>query len=89
MRAVERKLFQVLLDLDITEKVEDPTLWVSPIQVVPKKTNDWHLVVDMRQANVAVAREHYPVPTIKGLLNELRGGQIFSKLGSGMGFSPN
>jgi hypothetical protein len=34
----------------------------------------------MHQTNVTIARERYPVPTTEGLLNELREGQIFSKL---------
>jgi hypothetical protein len=50
------------------------------MQKVLKKTMNWHLVVDMRQENVVIVRERYPVPTIEGLLNELRVGQIFSKL---------
>jgi hypothetical protein len=80
MRAVEKKLFQELLDLDIIENVEVSTHWVFPMQKVLKKTMNWHLVVEMRQANVVIARERYPVPTIEGLLNELRVRQIFSKL---------
>jgi hypothetical protein len=80
MRAIEKKSVQELLYLDITEKVEGPIHLVSPIHIVPKKTKDWHLVFDMHQTNVAIARERYPVPTIEGLLNELREGQIFSKL---------
>jgi hypothetical protein len=80
MRAIEKKLVQELLDLDIIERIEGPTHWVSPIQIVIKRTKYWRLVVVMRQANVAIARERYPVPTIEGLLTELREGQIFSKL---------
>jgi hypothetical protein len=80
MRAIEKKLVQELLDLDIIEKVEGPIHWVSPIHIVTKNTRDWRLVFDMHQTNVAIARERYPVPTVEGLLNELREGQIFSKL---------
>jgi hypothetical protein len=80
MRAIEKKLVQELLDLDIIERIEGPTHWVSPIHIVIKRTKYWCLVVVMRQANVAIVRECYPVPTVEGLLNELREGQIFSKL---------
>jgi hypothetical protein len=80
MRAIEKKLDQELLDLDIIARVEGARHWISPIQVVPKKTKYWGLVVDMHQTNVAIARERYSMPTIEGLLNELREGQIFPKL---------
>lgn len=49
--------------LDIIEKAEGPTPWVSPVVIVPKK-NDIRLCVDMIRANEAVIRERHPIPTV-------------------------
>ena len=52
--------------LDITERAEGPTSFVSPIVVVPKPNgSDIRLCVDMRQANEAIERERFPIPTIE------------------------
>ena len=47
---VEQEL-QRLEHLDIIEAVDGPTPWVSPIVVVPKKSGEIRICVDMREAN--------------------------------------
>ena len=69
-----------LVELDIIEKVSGPSTWVSPVVVVPKPTGDIRLCVDMRQANMAVKRERYPIPTIDEVLQDLNQSKFFSKL---------
>ena len=66
-RKIEAKIEQ-LVKLDIVEKVGNnkATSWVSPIIAVPKG-EDVRMVVDMRQANKAILRSHYPVPTLEEL----------------------
>ena len=77
-KKVERKI-QELIKLDIIEEVKEATPWVSPVQAVPKG-EDVRIVVDMRQANRAIERTHYPVPTLEELLEEFNGHTVFSKL---------
>ena len=77
--AVEAKL-EELLEQDIIEKVTGPTPWVSHVVCIPKKDNQVRLCVDMRQANKAIVKEPYPMPTIDYLLQEMRGAVVFSKL---------
>ena len=60
---LEQKLNE-LVDLDVIEKVEGPTPWISPIVVVPKPNGDICLCVDMRQANSAIVWERHPIPTV-------------------------
>ena len=60
-----------LVELDIIEKVSGPSLWDSPVVVVPKPSGDIRLWVDMRQANMAVKRERFPIPTIDEVLQVL------------------
>jgi hypothetical protein len=52
------------LKLDIIEKVDGPTPWISPIVVVPKKSGEVRICIDMRKANQAVKREKHLMPTI-------------------------
>ena len=50
-----------LVEQDIMEKVDGPTTWVSPVVIVLKSEGKIRLCVDMRQANRAIQRHHYPV----------------------------
>lgn len=76
---IEAKLDE-LESLGIIEAVDGPSLWVSPLVVVPKSDGDVRLCVDMRQANEAVQRERYPIPTIEEVLQELNKSKVFTKL---------
>lgn len=69
-----------LESLDIIEKVQNPTSWVSPVIVVPKPNGDIRLCVDMRQANNAIIRERHPIPTVDEVLYNMNGAEVFSKL---------
>lgn len=72
--------------LDVIEKVEGPTPWVSPVVCVPKSNGDIRLCVDMREANRAIIRERHPIPTIDDLLNDMNNSSVFSKIDLNMGF---
>ena len=58
--------------MDIIEPVNGLTPWVSPAVVVPKQNDEIRLCVDMRRANEATIREHYPVPTVDEVLESLK-----------------
>ena len=74
--------------LDVIEKVEGPTLWVSNLVVAPKPNNpkDIRLCVDMRKANQAIKRERHVTPTIEDIILELNGSTVFSKVDLNKGF---
>ena len=69
-----------LVELDIIEKVSGPSLWDSPVVVVTKPSADIRLLVDMRQANMAVKRERFQIPTTDEVLQDLNQSKFFSKL---------
>ena len=69
-----------LVAMDIIEPVEGPTPWVSSVVVVPKQNDEIRLCVDMRRANEAIIREHYPIPTVDEVLQNLNQSTVFSKL---------
>ncbi|KAL9982765.1 hypothetical protein ACROYT_G004862 [Oculina patagonica] len=74
-----------LEELDIIERAEGPTPWVSPIVVAPKKTGI-RICVDMRAANQAIERERHPVPTVEDLIVDLNGATVFSKINLNQGY---
>ena len=80
-KKVEAEL-QRLEDLDIIEKVEGPTPWVSPIVVAPKpkSPDEIRLCVDMRIPNKAIKRTRHIMPTIDDILMQLNQSTVFSKL---------
>ena len=74
-RKVEEEL--VRLDkLDIIEKVEGPTPWVSPIVAVPKpkSPNEVRICIDMRMPNTAIQRERHITHTLDDIVCDLNNG---------------
>ena len=80
LRVKQSTKLDELVELDIIEKVSSPSSWVSPVVVVPKPSGHIRLCVDMRQANMAVKRERFPIPTIDEVLQDLNQSKFFSKL---------
>ncbi len=69
-----------LLNDDVIEPTTGPTPWVSPIVIVPKKSGEVRICVDMREANAAIQREKHPIPTIEEVILDLNGATVFSTL---------
>ena len=84
-KKVEDELLR-LEKLDIIEKVEGPTPWISPIVVVPKKNDSIRICVDMRLPNKAIERVRHITPTIDDIITELNGAQLFSKIDRNNGY---
>ena len=76
---VEAQIEQ-LLDLGIIEAVDGPTPWVNPVVLVPKSKGEIRLCLDMREANKAILRRRYPIPTVDEILQTMNGSTVFSKL---------
>ncbi|XP_055839723.1 uncharacterized protein K02A2.6-like [Episyrphus balteatus] len=69
-----------MLQQGIIEKVDGVSKWVSGIVVAPKGSDDIRICVDMRRANLAVEREHHPLPTMDDFLPHLGDAKVFTKL---------
>lgn len=81
--AFEEEVDQYWADLeakDIIEPVKGAPIWLSRVEVVPKRLGGFRIVIDMRPANKAISRVHYPMPNQEKLLNKLNGAKYFSKL---------
>lgn len=76
----------------IIEKVNQPTDWVSSMLVVSKPSTEAdgeskiRICLDPRDLNVAIKREHFPMPTIEEIATRLNGGKVFSVFDASNGF---
>lgn len=83
--AVEEELRR-MEQLDVIEKVDQPTEWCSPMVVVPKSNGKVRICGDFIQLNKAVQRENHPMPTTEQTLAKLAGAKIVTKLDANSGF---
>lgn len=76
---VNRKLKE-LERLDIIEKVEGSSEWISSMEVVPKGDDDVRICVNMKAVNKAIKREPYPMPIMENFTTKLTNCTYFSKI---------
>ena len=61
--------------------------WVSPLVIVPKKNGKWRICVDYRALNKATQKDHFPLPFIDQVLDNLAGKKFFSFLDGFSGYN--
>lgn len=66
--------------LGIIEKAPRAPKYLAPMEVVPKGKTDFRIVIDMREANKAIKRVPYSMPTLESFKTRLNGAEHFSKL---------
>ena len=54
--------------------------FASPVLLVLKKNGEWRFYVDYRHLNAITIKNHYPLPIIDELLDELAGSAWFTTL---------
>lgn len=74
---IEKQLEQMLAD-SIIETSSSP--FASPVLLVRKKDNTWRFCVDYCHLNAVTVKNKHPMPIVDELIDELAGGQWFSKL---------
>ena len=72
--------------LGVISKVDKPTLWCAGMVVVPKKSGDVRICVDLKPLNESVLRETHPLPGVDETLAQLTGATVMSKLDANSGF---
>ena len=81
-----KKELDRLESLGIIKPVDVPTEWISSMVVVMKSNGTIRLCIDPKPLNVALKRNHYPLPTIEDILPDLAGAKVFSVLDAKNGF---
>lgn len=69
--------------LEVIQKVDEPTDWVSSLVVVQKKNRSLRMCLDL---NRAIKREHFKMPTRDEIMSQCAGIKWFSKLDASSGF---
>ena len=88
---VQRKL-EEMVAANIIEQVDHPTDWVSSMLVVSKPSTEaegetkLRICLDPRDLNLAIKREHFPMPTIEEIATRLNGAKLFSVFDASNGF---
>ena len=81
--AVKDKLqaeLELLSNMEIITKVDDPTDWISSLVVTAKRIGKVRLCIDPKPLNNALKRNHQPLPTIEDVLPLLSDGKFFTVL---------
>jgi len=61
--------------------------WVSPLVIVPKKNGKWRVCVEYRALNKATHRDHFPLPFIDQVLDNLVGKKYLSFIDGFSGYN--
>ena len=93
MQEVVRIEVLKLLQAGITYPISDST-WVSPTQVVPKKSGvttaknatGWRVCIDYRRLNAVTSKDHFPLPFIDQLLERVSGHPLYCFLDWYLGY---
>ena len=72
--------------LGIISKVSEPTSWCAGMVIVPKRSGDVRLCIDLKALNESVMREAHPILKVDSTLAQLAGAAVFSKLDANSGF---
>ena len=72
--------------LGVISKMSEPTQWCAGMVVVPKKSGEVRICVDLKKLNESVMREPHPIPKVDDTLAQLSGAALFTKLDANSGF---
>ena len=70
MKEIMKRKLQKLLNVGFIYPTSN-SQWVSPLVVVPKKNGKWRICVDYRELNKATQKDHFPLPFIDQVLDNL------------------
>jgi hypothetical protein len=86
LREILKEVLQKLLNAGFIYPISDSE-WVSPLVIVPKKNGKWRVCVDYSALNKATQKDHFPLPFIDQVLDNLSGKKFFSFLDGFSGYT--
>ena len=72
--------------MGVISRVVKHTPWCAGMVVVPKRSGEVRICVDLKPLNECVLREIHPIPKVDETLAQLSGATLFSKLDANSGF---
>ena len=63
-------------DLGVNSKIDQPTPWCAGMVVVPKKSGEVCICVDLKALNSRVLREVHTLPAVNETLAQLAGAAV-------------
>ena len=73
-------------NLNIIERVFEPTEWVNSLVVVQKPNGKLRICLDPKDLNKAIKRHYHHIPTAEDILFRMAGATVFSKLDASSGY---
>jgi hypothetical protein len=86
LKEIVKEELQKLLNADFIYPISNSE-WVSPLVIVPEKNGKWRVCVDYRALNKSTQKDHFPLPFIDQVLDNLAGKQLFSFLDGFSGYN--
>ena len=86
LRPKIQKELKRMEELDVIEKVEEPTDWVNSMVTIIKPNGKLRICIDPRDLNKAVKRDYYPMTTIDEIVTRMPNAKVFSVLDARSGF---
>ena len=72
--------------LVVISKIDQPTPWCAGMVVVPERSGEVHICIELKPLNSSVLRGMHPLPAINETLAQLAGVAVYSKLDANSGF---
>jgi Reverse transcriptase (RNA-dependent DNA polymerase) len=77
---------QLLLDANFIKPINQYS-WLSPIVVVPKKTEKLRVCIDYRRLNDQTVKDPFPVPFLEASLDQVAGNEAYSLMDGFSGYN--
>lgn len=75
-----------LVNAGVLTPVDQSTDWVNQMAIATKKDGSLRIYIDTRSLNLALKREHYPLPVHENILLDLAKAKVFSKVDLSHGY---
>lgn len=86
LRSKLQKLLEQMTKDGIIEAVDEPTEWCAPMVIVPKKSGDIRICVDLSVLNDNIEREYFPMASVDYTLSQFSNAKVFSVIDANAGF---